>query len=570
LLQVRAALFGPVVHGLAECAALRYITPEDPLWQQAAAGLTSIVQAGLPAVNIMFVNYAQQPENAWQVLADAFETFLLGEGLPEGLVPSQQQQQQRSMVEQTFPHSADQQQQRQLQHSGSDVGTAASSRQSLAHSSSSTAGAAESGSSSAAAAAASAAAAALQRSVLDMLTEQVLTSCSSAAHEQRSRLVRVVVVGAGSSLGHCCSSVSSSLVGSSVMFTSSSSSNASARPGRVVSPVSPGTAAAACGAVCVAPDQRFSQICLRRLALLASRGTEGQAGSMNAVLLEVAQIALPQLIERCRAVLQAYCQVEQVAAAQELQELVRNVAQLGARGATSMQQQQLGQQQQQQPGEPLQQQQQQQQQGMHVQQEQAAAAASLAECAVTAAIQQQQPPQEGADCASSMQLQQQCLVEEVLCVLHVLLDLQLDAAVFDYLVEREPSLAACLGVVQHAQQVQEHLQHQQQQQQPAHSSSPKQQQVHQLGQKQGVQQAGVDAQRRNSSSSTQGTASAAAAAAGGAGECDSSSQDEGGPKHQGHLLLLYKELAACAGCRDRRVGVLVRAALQAVGRQLAL
>jgi hypothetical protein len=41
-------------------------------------------------------------------------------------------------------------------------------------------------------------------------------------------------------------------------------------------------------------------------------------------------------------------------------------------------------------------------------------------------------------------------------------------------------------------------------------------------------------------------------------------------RHQGHLLLLYKELADCVGCRDRRVGVLVRAALQAIGRQLAL
>jgi hypothetical protein len=105
------------VHGLSECAALRYITPEDPLWQQAAAGLTSIIQAGLPAVNIMFVNYSQQPENAWQVLADTFETCLLGEGLPESLLPAQQQK---------AGAGSDPQQQQQwvLQHSSSEVSSA--------------------------------------------------------------------------------------------------------------------------------------------------------------------------------------------------------------------------------------------------------------------------------------------------------------------------------------------------------------------------------------------------------------------------------------------------------------
>jgi hypothetical protein len=66
-LQVRASLFAAVVGGLGECAALRHVAPEEPLWQQAAAGLVSVVNAGLPAVNIMFVNHHQLPENAWQV-----------------------------------------------------------------------------------------------------------------------------------------------------------------------------------------------------------------------------------------------------------------------------------------------------------------------------------------------------------------------------------------------------------------------------------------------------------------------------------------------------------------------
>lgn len=66
-LQVRASLFAAVVGGLGQCAALRHVEPEEPLWQQAAAGLVSVVNAGLPAVNIMFVNHHQPPEHAWQV-----------------------------------------------------------------------------------------------------------------------------------------------------------------------------------------------------------------------------------------------------------------------------------------------------------------------------------------------------------------------------------------------------------------------------------------------------------------------------------------------------------------------
>jgi hypothetical protein len=75
---VRASLFAAVVGGLGECAALRHIAPEDPLWQQAAAGLVSVVNAGLPAVNIMFVNHHQPPENAWQVRDTVFVTCMVG------------------------------------------------------------------------------------------------------------------------------------------------------------------------------------------------------------------------------------------------------------------------------------------------------------------------------------------------------------------------------------------------------------------------------------------------------------------------------------------------------------
>eukprot|EP00775_Hariotina_reticulata_P011566 gene11566-11710_t len=47
--QVRATLFGPVVGSLGECASLRHLLPEDPLWQRAASGLVAVINAGLPA-----------------------------------------------------------------------------------------------------------------------------------------------------------------------------------------------------------------------------------------------------------------------------------------------------------------------------------------------------------------------------------------------------------------------------------------------------------------------------------------------------------------------------------------
>jgi hypothetical protein len=105
------------------------------------------------------VNQAQPADSAWQVLADTFETFLLGEGLPEGL--QQQQLQQRGAGESL---QGPKQQQRELQHSSSESGSA-SFRQ----------GAAQGGNSSGTAAGGpSTEEAALQKAVLDCLTEQVI------------------------------------------------------------------------------------------------------------------------------------------------------------------------------------------------------------------------------------------------------------------------------------------------------------------------------------------------------------------------------------------------------------
>jgi hypothetical protein len=251
---------------------------------------------------------------------------------------------------------------------------------------------------------------------------------------------------------------------------------------------------------------------------------------LNAVLLEVAQIALPQLLQRCRAVLQAYARVEQEAAARELQQLRQQVEQQQQGGSRSLDPQQQG-------GNAG---------------EQMLPPVSQAECTVAALAQQQQGQQQQqrqGEGSQVMALQLQCLEEEVLCVLDVLLDLHIDVAVFEQLIQQEPSLAACLAAVQHAQAVHAQIQ---QQQQPPQLGQQSVLVLQQVGQKQLA--VAADQARRNSS---QGGGSEQ-------GEGDRSS------RHQGHLLLLYKELAACVGCRDRRAGVLVRAALQALGRQLAL
>ncbi|WIA43332.1 hypothetical protein OEZ86_009826 [Tetradesmus obliquus] len=147
--QVRASLFAPVVSGLGQCAALRHVAPEEPLWQQAAAGLVSVVNAGLPAVNIMFVNHHQPPENAWQVLAGTFEMFLLGWGLPDSL---------RAQAAEVAAAAAAKQQQQQ-QATGGSSGSSSSRR--------------PSGTGSDTAAAESK----LHAAVLDSFTDVVVASC---------------------------------------------------------------------------------------------------------------------------------------------------------------------------------------------------------------------------------------------------------------------------------------------------------------------------------------------------------------------------------------------------------
>ncbi len=110
--QVRISMFTAVVSCLSECMATRHMATTlgggaaDPaatdLWRTAARAFVSVVQSGLPSVNItaqsqqqlqqqgqalQSVPLQQQPHqqrtsDPWPMLARAFEMFLLGQGLP--------------------------------------------------------------------------------------------------------------------------------------------------------------------------------------------------------------------------------------------------------------------------------------------------------------------------------------------------------------------------------------------------------------------------------------------------------------------------------------------------------
>jgi hypothetical protein len=344
-LQVRAALFGPVAGALGECMAMRHTivcsaaaaaAPDtarstaaggtaaaafapwpagDPvatfgcgeLWREAAQGFSAVVKAGLPAVNIVFVNQHQAPqEDTWPVLAAAFEMFLLARGLPPHLRPPPvafepaKQRRRRRRPPQVAggnseaavgaagqgaaaaqgeglagPPGVKAQARQQLQNPATVGGDAVAGdaggearRPQAGDSGSGSKGAKRAGRASEAAQPAPTPD--LRGIVLDTLVDNVLSACGSAPHEMWRRLVGAVAAGAAGGAPAC----EEDGEGSS-------------------------SAASACGEGPQAP--LFEHMCLRRLAELASRGS-GARGA-DACLLEVAQLALPPLLERCEGAL---------------------------------------------------------------------------------------------------------------------------------------------------------------------------------------------------------------------------------------------------------------------------
>jgi hypothetical protein len=266
--QARAALFAHMAAGLGECAALRWLSAAcaadgdaqggEELSCRGARGLVAAVTAGLPAVNLSYVELQQQQQkkkqqqlqqapllpqkeetsDAWRALVGAYEAALLSRGVPQHL-----------------------------------LGKGALNASSVA--------AATVASSSAAAGAAAAAAAdgeqrqQLQATLLDNLVDVALASCSSAPPQLRTRLVGVLSGGAA--------------LGSSTA-------------------VSDSTAAGCSNAACATHRLLLSRLCLSKLAVVAGWGGDTGADSAGAaaVLQDVACIALPQLLQHCRDVLRAY------------------------------------------------------------------------------------------------------------------------------------------------------------------------------------------------------------------------------------------------------------------------
>lgn len=72
-------MFCPLVTILGKCMATRYTAYGEGLWRAAAAVFNSIVNCGLPAVNIAYNDQeGQPPKAAWACLAEVFDWFLLG------------------------------------------------------------------------------------------------------------------------------------------------------------------------------------------------------------------------------------------------------------------------------------------------------------------------------------------------------------------------------------------------------------------------------------------------------------------------------------------------------------
>ncbi len=60
--QVRVSTFSTVVSCLSECMAVRHLDPSDELWRSASAAFVTVVQSGLPSINITTLTQQQHPE----------------------------------------------------------------------------------------------------------------------------------------------------------------------------------------------------------------------------------------------------------------------------------------------------------------------------------------------------------------------------------------------------------------------------------------------------------------------------------------------------------------------------
>lgn len=265
-LQIRSAVFAPLVDVLGRCMATRHVLPQDDLWRTAAAAFNAVVVAGLPAINIAHVS-GQPIGGAWEALATALEVFLLADAghcdasfqtAADQLGPS------ISTAEAAHISSAP-------QHSLPDWRSASAREGDRG-------GRGQPGSAPQLEAAAdsnpeqAAKDSELEVSVLDTLTDSVLTSCPYASESMRKRLVQIVDRCEKEPLSK--SSPDTMLLAQTLQESLwchrgiSRADRLNFRPG--------------------AAGSSFEHVCLRKLYVLSSRG-EGNQGP-DGCLLEVAQV----------------------------------------------------------------------------------------------------------------------------------------------------------------------------------------------------------------------------------------------------------------------------------------
>lgn len=178
--QVRAAVFVPLVEMLGRCMATRHIVLQQNLWRTAATAFNAVLVAGMPAINMSHVDGLPTAQ-AWETLATALEVFLLASTEPA--LPAPQERGVISSLARAFAVGEDAQQPARppsertmtdsraspddlavLQTPVSGHRTAEQAAHDLE----------------------------LEVSVLDTLTDTLLTSCPYASEDMQRRLVLVV------------------------------------------------------------------------------------------------------------------------------------------------------------------------------------------------------------------------------------------------------------------------------------------------------------------------------------------------------------------------------------------
>ena len=83
-------MFIPLVEMLGRCMATRHVVVHQNLWRTAATAFNAVLVAGMPAINMSHVDGLPTAQ-AWETLATALEVFLLASTSTEPALPAPQE-----------------------------------------------------------------------------------------------------------------------------------------------------------------------------------------------------------------------------------------------------------------------------------------------------------------------------------------------------------------------------------------------------------------------------------------------------------------------------------------------